>query len=200
MSDSKVSQLSAAVSAAGADLLLLVQGGQSLKLTIANFLANLNSPVVINSASADQDSRVQSQHDNACLFVDASADKVGVGTPSPGEKLDINGNINVQGFPRYNGTPQAVTGNGALTTVSVSAYISQYSVNAGGTSTTTLADGTNGQKKVIFLDLATGNLQITPSNLLGYSTITMTHLGASVELIFLSGKWRVVGSQGCTLV
>ena len=48
MADQKISDLTAATSAAGADLFTLVQGGSNKKITITNFLANLNSAVIVN--------------------------------------------------------------------------------------------------------------------------------------------------------
>ena len=48
MADQKISELVAATSAAGADLLNIVQGGSNKKLTVANLFANLDTPVIIN--------------------------------------------------------------------------------------------------------------------------------------------------------
>ncbi len=180
-------------------MLILVQGGADKKITIAALLAALNSALVFNSTQANIDARFEGQTDNSLIFVDASADKVGFGTAGPIEKADVNGNINIQGFIRVNGTPQAVTGNGALTAITLTNEISKYSVNAGGTSTTTLPDGVEGQTKIVYLALATGQLQITPANLLGFTTITLTALGGSVSLLFTSGKWVVLGSKSATI-
>jgi len=44
MADQKISELTAATSAASADLIPIVQGGSNKKLTVANLFANLNSP------------------------------------------------------------------------------------------------------------------------------------------------------------
>jgi hypothetical protein len=45
--------------------------------------------VVFNDAGADVDFRVEGDTDANLLFVDASADKVGIGTTSPGAKLSV---------------------------------------------------------------------------------------------------------------
>jgi hypothetical protein len=56
-----------------------------------------SSSVVINEAGADVDFRVEGDTDANLLFVDASTDRVGVGTGTPGSKLDVNGNGNFSG-------------------------------------------------------------------------------------------------------
>jgi hypothetical protein len=59
-----------------------------------------NGGVVFNEAGANVDFRVEGDTDANLLFVDASADKVGIGTSSPSGKLDIvltdNGNIDIR--------------------------------------------------------------------------------------------------------
>ena len=107
MADQKISDLTAATSAAGADLFTLVQGGSNKKITITNFLANLNSAVIVNSNGADQDTRIAGDTDNNLLFTDASADKVGIGTSTPAEKLDVAGNLAISnGYLTFSQTPK----------------------------------------------------------------------------------------------
>ena len=48
-----------------------------------------NSETVFNDGGADVDFRVEGDSDANLLFVDASADKVGIGTSSPSTKLDV---------------------------------------------------------------------------------------------------------------
>lgn len=49
------------------------------------------SGVVINEGGGSFDFRVEGLNDQNLLFTDASADKVGIGTSAPGEKLEIKG-------------------------------------------------------------------------------------------------------------
>jgi hypothetical protein len=49
--------------------------------------------VTFNDAGANVDFRVEGDTDANLLFVDASADNVGIGTSSPAQKLDVNGAI-----------------------------------------------------------------------------------------------------------
>lgn len=53
----------------------------------------LDGAVVVNEAGADQDSRVEGTSDPNLLYTDAGNNRVGVGTSSPAEKLDVNGNV-----------------------------------------------------------------------------------------------------------
>lgn len=51
--------------------------------------------VVLNEPGNDADTRVEGDSDQNLIFVDASADKVGIGTSSPGQKLHVNGNLQI---------------------------------------------------------------------------------------------------------
>ena len=51
------------------------------------------STLVLNEAGAAVDFRVEGDTDTHLLFVDGSADKVGIGLSTPTEKLDVDGNI-----------------------------------------------------------------------------------------------------------
>ena len=52
-------------------------------------LANLDGGVVINESSADADFRVESNGNTHMLFVDGGNDKVGIGTTSPSDDLEV---------------------------------------------------------------------------------------------------------------
>lgn len=56
-----------------------------------------NGAFVFNEQGADADSRVEGDTDVNLLYIDAGADKVGIGDAAPGEKLDVAGNTNVTG-------------------------------------------------------------------------------------------------------
>jgi hypothetical protein len=51
-----------------------------------------NSETVFNDGGADVDFRVEGDTDANLLFVDASTDRVGVGTNAPGDKFQVAGN------------------------------------------------------------------------------------------------------------
>ena len=89
--------------------------------------SSLNGAVVINDAGADKDTRIEGDTDTNLVFVDASADAVGIGTATPGSKLDVKGTLRLSG--------------------SSSGYVGLAPASAAGSTTYTLpsADGTSGQ-------------------------------------------------------
>lgn len=98
----------------------------SVKLDV-NGDSSLNGAVVINEAGADKDFRVEGDTDANLITADASADAVGIGTATPGSKLDVKGTLRLSG--------------------SVSGYVGLAPASAAGSTTYTLpsADGTTGQ-------------------------------------------------------
>lgn len=64
----------------------------------------------------------------------------------------------------------------------------------------TLADGTNGQMKIIVMGTDGGDATLTPTTKTGYSTITFNDAGDGVTLVFITTKgWIVCGNNGATL-
>ena len=98
-------------------------------------------------------------------------------------------------------TSQAITADGSTNTaVNVTTAITE--INA--TSTThagALADGADGQIKII-LNTSTGgtnNVVITPTNLRGYTTITLNAPGESLICLFKNSNLNVIGGNGYAL-
>jgi hypothetical protein len=52
-----------------------------------------STEVVVNDGGADVDFRVEGDTDSSLIYVDAGVDRVGFGTNSPQQKVDINGNL-----------------------------------------------------------------------------------------------------------
>ncbi|NBP55249.1 hypothetical protein EBU71_01685 [bacterium] len=197
MADQKISDLTAATSAAGADLFTLVQGGSNKKITITNFLANLNSAVIVNSNGADQDTRISGDNDNNLFFTDASADKVGIGTSTPSEKLDVAGNLAISnGFLTFSQTPQSATGNAAA---SLSTAITNFTLSSGSDSLS-LAAGSTGQVKIINVIAGAGNVSINVATRVGFTTVNSSTVGASITLLALASGWIILSSRGMTIV
>jgi hypothetical protein len=197
MADQKISELTAATSAASADLLNIVQGGSNKKLTIANFLANLNSPVVINENGADQDTRIEGDNDANLIYTDAGNDKVGIGSSTPSEKLDVAGNLAISdGFLRLSATPQSLAGAGSLVVNATSAIT--Y-VTTSGSATLSLGDGVQGQEKTIVFITDGGDAVVAPSSTAGYTNITMADVGDTVRLIFVNSAWYILSVYGATV-
>lgn len=196
MADQKISELVAASATAAADLIPIVQGGTNKKVTVANFLANLNSPVIVNSLQADQDTKVCGLQDENLIYVDAGNDRVGFGTQTPIEKVQIDGNIAVDGFLRLSGTPQTIQGFGSQiisTTSAVTLVITE------GITQLILGDGVEGQVKTIIIKSHAANAELLPTNPSeNYQQIEFTAVGQSATLQFLDGKWYIISLIGAT--
>jgi len=78
--------------------------------------------------------------------------------------------------------------------VNVTASISHIdTVTATGAHAGALADGTNGQIKIITMIADGGDSVVTPTNAAGFTTITFADVGDTVTLLFTNSKWVVVG-------
>ena len=197
MADQKISELTSAATAASADLLHIVQGGSNKKLTIANFLANVNSPVVLNQAQGDVDTRIAGDTDSYLIMADASTDRVGVGVQTPAEKLDVNGNLAISGgFLRMAQSPQSISGSGALV-ANVTAAITNITTT--GSATISLADGVQGQIKQFVMITDGGDAVLTPVNRLGFSQITFNDVGDTATLMYTNAKWAVISFYGAVV-
>lgn len=193
MADQKISELPAATSAAGADLLNIVQGGSNKKLTVANFLSNVKTPVVLNSDGGDQDQRIKGLNDDQLVFIDASTDRVGFGTETPTEKIDVVGNLAISnGFLRLSQTPQAISGIGPQTIDTTSAITT---VDAAGAMELQIGNGVSGQIKTVVILQAAGIITLSSTNVRG-TTITTSSSGATIQLQWLQGEWSVISNVG----
>jgi len=95
-------------------------------------------------------------------------------------------------------TVQSITADGSTTTaVNVTTAITAINATSA-THSCGLADGSDGQIKTI-LDVSTSGtnaITITPTNLAGYTTITLNAPGETVTCLFKSSKWYIIGGQG----
>ena len=84
--------------------------------------------------------------------------------------------------------------------VNATASISHIdTVTAGGAHAGALADGTNGQIKIITMIADNGNSVVTLANMAGGTTITFNDVGDSVTLLFTNSNWVVLANNGCTI-
>ena len=95
-------------------------------------------------------------------------------------------------------TSQSITGDGSTSTaITITEPVTEINATSA-TAPCTLADGANGQIKII-LNVSTGGtnaITITPSNLRGGTTITLNAPGESVQCIFKNSNWNVIGGNG----
>ncbi len=107
-------------------------------------------------------------------------------------------------IPSYLGlkqTSQTITADGSTNTaVNVTTAITEINATSA-THTAALADGTDGQIKTI-INVSTGgtnNIVITPTNLRGYTTITLNAPGETVTCLFKNSNWNVIAGNGYAL-
>ena len=62
-----------------------------------------------------------------------------------------------------------------------------------------MANGTNGQIKIITMITDGGDSVVTPAALAGYTTITFNDVGDSATLVFTNSMWVLLSHVGCTL-
>lgn len=102
---------------------------------------------------------------------------------------------NIPTWIGLDGTPQALTASGAVNVTTSITHINSSS----GVLALTLADGSQGQVKIITMITAGNNAVLTPSNLANGSTITFDAVGESVVLVFTNSNWVVVSAVGATI-
>jgi len=98
-------------------------------------------------------------------------------------------------------TSQSITADGSTTTaVNVTTAITEIDATSA-THSCGLGDGSDGQIKTIINTSTSGSnaITITPSNLRGYSTITLNAPGETVTLLFKNSNWNVIANQGAVI-
>ena len=88
-----------------------------------------------------------------------------------------------------------VTGGGAL---SVSKSVSFISTT--GVESYSLADGVEGQQKIIIMKADGGNATVTPDNLVGYTSVRLTDVNNSFHLLYGSTGWNIIALQNATRI
>lgn len=80
-------------------------------VNMIDFTEGSNDEITINEAAADLDVRIEGEDDANLLFVDASTPgRVGIGTNTPGEKLEVIGNISASGDIQFNTLTGTING------------------------------------------------------------------------------------------
>lgn len=193
MADQKISELTAALTPASADLFPIVQGGTNKKLTFENMMANINTPVVINQAGSNTvNLTVKSDSDEYNIYSDAANNKVGFGTntPNTNAKVDVAGNLAISnGTFLLSQTPQTTTASGT-DTISLNTAVTISAIT--GATTLSLAGGVEGQIKIIVQKTAQ-TATITGDFTGNITSITLNAIGESVTLLYASGEWHVIG-------
>ena len=95
-------------------------------------------------------------------------------------------------------TSQSITGDGSTSTaINLTTPITEVNATSAA-APCTLADGSDGQIKTIINVSTSGTnaITITPSNLRGYTDITLNAPGETVTCIFKNSNWNIIGGNG----
>jgi len=107
---------------------------------------------------------------------------------------------NIPSWLGLNSTSQAITGDGSTSTA-IDIITPVTEVNAtSAAAPCTLADGNNGQIKTIINVSTSGTeaVTITPSNLRGFTTVTLNAPGETVTLMFKNSNWNIIAGHDYT--
>ena len=138
----------------------------------------------------------------------ASADLLHVVQGGTNKKLtvqnlleNIAGNVKIDGFLAFDGTPEAITAAGSAIVIGLTApmtNITSSSATTGGNSLT-LAGGVQGQIKIITMIGDSGDVDVTPAAFTNGTKFTLNDVGDSVTLIFNNSSWQIVSNNGATV-
>jgi hypothetical protein len=90
---------------------------------------------------------------------------------------------------------QNITGPGAISLTETITLITTT-----GTDAYTLADGVEGQIKIISMKVDGGNATITPDNLVGFTAIRFDDVKDNVQLLYQSTGWTIIALQQATRI
>ena len=90
---------------------------------------------------------------------------------------------------------QNITGPGAIDLTSGVTFITTTGADA-----YTLADGVEGQVKIIIMKVDGGNATITPDNLVGWTAIRFNNVHDNVQLMYGSTGWNIIALQQATRI
>ena len=88
-----------------------------------------------------------------------------------------------------------ITGGGALSTTTGVSLISTTGAEA-----YTLADGIEGQIKILVMKVDGGNATITPDNLVGFTSIRFNNVHDNVQLLYGSTGWNIIALQNASKI
>jgi len=92
-------------------------------------------------------------------------------------------------------TVENASGGGAISLTTGVTFITTT-----GTESYSLADGTEGQFKIIIMKVDGGNATITPDNLVGFTAVRFTDVNNSVMFLYGSTGWNIIALQQATRI
>ena len=190
MADIKISALSALTGANTAtdDLYVVVDTSvpETKKQTRAELFQNVPASSfaganVFNDAGADVDQRIEGDTDANLVFVDASTDRVGIGTATPTAKLQVNGSFALA-------APVTVT-----TDYTVAAGVTFIISNRGATNTLTLPTAASNSGRILVIST------IQAFTVISASSNVVPRAGGSAGTAILpntDGAWAMLVCDG----
>ena len=110
------------------------------------------------------------------------------------ESVDVTGTLTANGL--INGV-QTLTGSGSTEVISLTETVTQLITT--GAQNFSLANGTEGQIKIITLKTDGGNATVTPASFLNGTSITFDDVGDTMTLLYQSTGWIVLAQQNTTV-
>lgn len=162
--------------------------------------------VKINGDSAAVDFQVYSDT-GILVHTDAPNHSVGIGKndPSASYMLDVaadgtsGASLSLAGWLGFTGTPDDLTGaaTGSKTVIPLTTPVSHLTADGTTNCHFSLADGTEGQVKILVTKSVpnSGTPTVTPANYgsAADTTIVFNAIGESVTLLFTNGRWNAIG-------
>lgn len=149
-------------------------------------VGSAGAPVVLDGALGTPSSgTVTNLTGTASINVNGT---VGATTPAAGTFTDLTVN------DKLIGAVQPLTGAGAVNLTDPITTITSTAADA-----LTLANGTAGQLKYIVMIVDGGNATLTPTTMIGGTTITFDAVGDGCTLVYTSAGWAVVGISGAVV-
>ena len=110
------------------------------------------------------------------------------------ESVDVTGTLTANGL--INGV-QTLTGSGSTEVISLTETVTQLITT--GVQNFSLANGTEGQIKIITLTTDGGNATVTPASFLNGTSITFDDVGDTMTMLYQSTGWIVLAQQNTTV-
>lgn len=174
---------------------------------------NLSSQVTIQDSAVVFEGNLADAHETFLMADSATADRT-ITLPNATGTISLIGNTETLTnktltSPTINGAAlggaltgaviggvQALSGAGAANNTSLTTQLT----TTGSNQAITLANGTNGQIKIVTMVVDGGDAILTPSTFANGTSITFNDVGDTVLLVYnTTGGWALVSNTGCTI-